>query len=595
MKSFLKMLLAVICGFILMGILSIFLLSGIAGALALSGKDDKPVVPRSAILKIDMSSMIFEEQASSLPQSVSFLKGEKGSVGILDAVMAVNKAADDDAIKLIYLKTDAANASLSHIEELREALSNFRKTGKPIISYMESPSTGSYYLASVADKVLMSSYAGSGPMIFGIGTQMFFLKDILDKFGVNVQLIRHGKYKSAGETFIKNKPSDENLEQTREMINSLWNTCSESIAESRHIDKDKFNRLIDNLSLVSSEDMLKYNLVDQLVTREELKEELSKTELNDKFDKSHLISLSSYIKTLDKTKGESLKNKIAIIYANGEIIDKEDNKQISGNRFARIISEVNADSSIKAVVLRVSSPGGSVLASDKIKTALDELAKDKLLVASYGSYAASGGYWISNNCSKIFSDKTTLTGSIGVFSIVPDLSGTAKDFLHIGVASVGSNKHSNMMSMMRTLDKDEINYMQRSVEDIYSKFVKTVAKGRGLREEYVDSIAQGRVWSGTDALRLGLVDEIGTLETAVKYAASEIGEDTNDISGLNIVSYPEQINEFQALIDLFDKTGIDEDVLAKTPFKSLIYAFKNCYNENTNKVLARMPFEYIIR
>lgn len=594
MKDFVKMTLAVICGLFLMSVISFFMFFGFIGALVSTG-GSKPVLPRSGILKIDMSSILFSEQATKLGDPIAVLQGDNiTNLSLWDAVQAINTAAADPGIKFIYLKSDNPNAALSHIEELRKALENFRKSGKAVISYIESPSTASYYLASVADKVLMASYHGSGSMITGIGTQMFFLKDILEKFGVNVQLIRHGKYKSAGEMFIKNSPSPENLEQTKEMVNSIWESCSEEIAESRGMDKKAFSALIDNLSLVSSEDMLSNNLVDELVTKDQIKEKLGVLSGEAPFKAERLVSLSDYIEA-KLSPNLKAKDKIAILIAEGEIVDREDFKNISGDRFTKLIAKINADSSIKAVVLRVASPGGSVLASDKIKRQLDKLGEDKLLVASFGSFAASGGYWISNNCERIFSDNTTLTGSIGVFSMIPDFSKTAKDILHIGVTSVGSNKHSDMYSFMKPLDTEEKAYMQKSVEDIYENFVSIVSKGRDMRPSYVDSIAQGRVWTGRDALRLGLVDEIGTLEDAVKYAASYINDGDPDLSIWNIMSYPEPKSEFEVLIENFSKIGREEDVLAGTPFKNVVKTFRKWDFEKSGHAFARMPYEYIIK
>lgn len=594
MKDFVKMTLAVICGLFLMSFVSFFMFFGFIGALASSG-GSKPILPRSGILKIDMSAILLSEKATKLGDPMAILQGDNiKNISLWNAVQAINIAAEDPGIKFIYLKSDNPNAGLSHIEELRKAIENFRKSGKAVISYIENPSTASYYLASVADKVLMSSYHGSGSMITGIGTQMFFLKDILDKFGVNVQLIRHGKYKSAGEMFIKNSPSPENLEQTKEMVNSIWETCAEEIAQSRGMDKNVFSALIDNLALVSSEDMLSNNLVDELVTKDQIKEKLGSLSGETPFKAEHLVSLSDYIEA-KVSQNLKTKNKIAILTAEGEIVDREDLQNISGDSFAKLIAKINADSSIKAVVLRVASPGGSVLASDKIKRQLDKLGKDKLLVASFGSFAASGGYWISNNCERIFSDNTTLTGSIGVFSIIPDFSKTAKDILHIGVASVGSNKHSDMYSLVKPLDTEEKAYMQKSVEDIYDNFVKIVSEGRDMRPAYVDSIAQGRVWTGRDALRLGLVDEIGTLEDAVKYAAAYINDGDPDLSTWNIESYPEPKSEFEALIETFSKIGKDEDVLAGTPFKNVVKTFRKWDFEKSGHTFARMPYEYIIK
>lgn len=592
MKQFFKMLLAVICGLLIMSIISLFLFAGFIGALASSG-GSKPVLPRSGILKIDMSRIILKEQ-SSIGDPFSILKSNSiVPVGIWNAVQAINFAAADPGVKFIYLKTDGVNAGIAQLEEFRKALDNFRKSGKVVVAYTENPMTSSYYLASVADKIYMSSYTGSGAMITGVGTQMFFLKDILDKFGVNVQLIRHGKYKSAGEMFIKNAPSPENLEQTQAMINSIWDSIAEEIAEKRGIEKDSFSKMIDNLVLDTPEDMLGQKLVDEIVTKDELKAKLAELEGEDNFKPNRLIRFSDYV-TAKVSPNLKAKKKIAIIFADGEIKEGNDNQNIAGDRFTKIISDVNADSSVKAVVLRVSSPGGSVLASDKIKKQLDKLGKEKLLIASFGNYAASGGYWISNNSAKIYCNKTTLTGSIGVFSMIPDLSGTAKNVFKIGVTSVGSNKHSDMYSMLKPLDKKEKEYIQKGIENVYSCFVENVAEGRDLRPSYVDSIAQGRVWTGAEALKLNLIDEIGTLEDAVHYTAVAL-EGDSDLSKWEIATYPKPLTEFESIMAAFDDMKKDEDVLAGTPFKNIVKTFRNWNFETFERYYARMPYEYIIK
>ena len=253
------------------------------------------------------------------------------------------------------------------------------------------------------------------------------------------------------------------------------------------------------------------------------------------------------------------KQKIAVIYADGEIIDGKGKSDIAGDRFASVIEKIAADSTVKAVVLRVNSPGGSVTASEKIKNELDRLQEAKPLVASYGDYAASGGYWISNRCDKIFSDATTLTGSIGVFGLVPDLSGTAKDIAHVGVESVTSHKHGDMYGLMRPLDAEEYDFMLTGIEAVYDRFTTIVSEGRGIPKETVDEIGQGRVWTGADALNINLVDEIGTLEDAIHYAATAAGEP--DLAKWNIKGYPRPLTPMEQFMDMVGSGSKDEDVL----------------------------------
>jgi len=607
MKGFWKTVLAVIVAFIIYGVIkTIMWVSMIIGLAA--GSDSKTgdvVMPRDAILKIDMSSLVLQEQGGDMVSSLLSGGSMAAPVGIYDAVRALDAAAADPDVRCIYLKTDNASAGMAHLEELRKALQKFHESGKPIISYIESPTTGSYYLASVADKVYMGDIRGGGSMITGVGTQMFFLKDLLDKFGVNVQLIRHGKYKSAGEMYIRSTPSEENKEQYREMISSLWNSLAAPMAESRGKTPEYISSLVDSLALNNASDMLSHGLVDSLVSRDALKDRLKVMAGKSSFKDVRLMPFDKYVSLRIKP-DKKIKQKIAVVYADGQIVEGQPSgfstsPMVSGDTYAEILEDLRDDDDVKAVVLRVASPGGSVTASDKIRRALDALKKEKPVIASYGDYAASGGYWISSSCDKIFSDATTLTGSIGVFSMIPDFSKTASDVAHVGVYSAGSSPHSDMYSLTRPLSESETAYMQKSVEDIYDSFVSLVADGRKLDKAFVDSIAQGRVWSGTDALRLGLVDEIGTLRDAVSYAASFCGDPT--LAHWRVVGYP-SVDPMKSILSM---VGMEEDDYntikaalrgRKTkadPFGYVEAAFKDWDFACSERFYARMPYEIIVK
>ena len=586
MKDFLKMTLAVLAGLFIAGILGFMLFFGFIGTLASLGSST-PAMPRSGVLFMDMSRISIAEQTQET-DPMAMIQGQDISIiGLWDAVKAIEKAASDPAVQCIYLKADGLSAGgIAPVEELRQALGAFRLSGKPVVAYTENPGTGSYYLASVADKIYMGSYKGGSNMMVGVGTQMIFLKDLLDKLGVNVQLIRHGKFKSAGEMYIKSRPSEENLLQTREMVNSMWDGMAESICSSREISREDLDGMIDNLKLNTPEDFLACRLVDELLTKEELKEKLAVLAKESKYEEVKFISLRDYVNINAQTVSKA-RRKIAIIYAEGEIIDGYDKQEVAGDRFAGIISSVRADSTVKAVVLSVASPGGSVAASEKIRTEIDLLRKVKPVIASYGNYAASGGYWISNSCDKIFSDKSTLTGSIGVFSMIPDFSGTAEKVFHVGVTNVGSSRHSDMYSLTRPLDAEETAYMQRSVDDIYEAFLENVSAGRGMDKAEIDEIAQGRVWTGSDALKIGLVDEIGTLADAVRYAAIAAGDAESDLSTWEVAAYPKPMTTLDIILE--NLTG-STDALAGTPFESVGRAFRSWDATSTGKVYARMPY-----
>ena len=585
MKEFLKMTLAAIVGFIIVSIVMAVFSFAIIGSIAALGSS-QPVMPRSAMLKIDMSGMALTENAVPA-DPIAMIQGDNvDRIGIWNAVQAINAAAADPDVKFIYMKPDRVSGGMAEIEEFRKALENFRSSGKAVISYMENPTNAGYYLASVSDKIYMTSSEGGMTMITGLSSQLIFLKDILDKLGVNVQLIRHGKYKSAGEMYIKNSISPENREQNQALVSSIWASWSRDIAAARDITPEQFNALIDGLRLNFPEDYLDNGLVDELMTLEELRDKLCTYSGVENIKDVNVISFQDYV-ALRTVPNLKAKQKIAIVYASGNIVEGDDRTQVSGDRFAAMISEIRNDESVKAVVFRVNSPGGSVLASEKIKNEIDLLKDKKPVVASYGNYAASGGYWISNSCDYIFANASTLTGSIGVFSMIPDFSKTLKDIAHVNVTTINSNSHGDMYTGTRPLSESEKAYMQASVEKIYDKFTATVAAGRGMSVSSVDSIAQGRVWSGCDAMGIGLVDSIGTLEDAVAYAAGMAG--SPDLASWQIAEYPKPLTTLELLLESLGKGSAS--VFAGTPLEGVEKAFSSWNAEDSGKVYARMPYE----
>ena len=595
MKQFIKTVLAVICGLIIFNLILLMFGMAFIGAMAAAGKSSSSL-PKEGVLYMDMSQFSIADQ-ESMPDPLSIIQGgSTTTIGIWKAVQAINAAAKDPGIKFIYMVPDGVSAGNSDIFELRTALENFRKSGKAIVSKMDAPTNGSLFLASVSDKVYLSSYEGATTGFNGISSQIIYYKNLLDRLGVNVQLIRHGKYKSAGEVYIKSEPSPENLEQNQVMINSMWNSFAGVIAESRGISVDRLNQMIDNLELNFPEDFLKAGLVDELMTREQCREKLTDLAMAKKFDDIKFIPFEKYVESKVKDNLKA-KKKVAIIYANGQIVDGTQNREVAGARFAQVISEVRADSTVKAVVFRVNSPGGSVFASEQIKAEIDLTAKVKPVIASYGDYAASGGYWISNNCDKIFSNATTLTGSIGVFSMIPDISGTVKDIAHLNIVKIGSNKHSGMLSLTSPLDPEETEYMQASVERIYDRFVNIVSQGRNLEPAFVDSIAQGRVWTGADALQIGLVDEIGTLEDALNYAINVV-EPGTDLSKWNVAEYPKPQTPMEMMMEMMGNSArAKANVFKGTPLEDAGYSIldlsKSWKDRKSQYMMARIPYEII--
>ena len=390
MKNFMKMTLATLTGLLIFGFVSMLIMIGVFGAIASLG-EKQPVMPAKAVLTIDMSTMMLSEQTKESNPFASLQSGGEmlAPLGIYSAINAVNAAAADPAVKFIYMKPDGMLTGVAHLEELRKALENFRMSGKAVVSYTENPTNGSYYLASVSDKIYMTPYDGGINMFTGLSSQMIFLKDILDRLGVNIQLIRHGKYKSAGEMFVRSSSSKENLEQNEAMIDSMWESWARQIAESRGLTTDALNGILNDLELVLPSDWMEKGLVDELLTREQLQQKLCDLYVTENYKDVKSISIQDYAR-LKTPLNLKAKAKVAVIYAEGNIVDGKDNMQVAGDRFARIISDVRRDTTVKAVVLRVNSPGGSVLAAEKIKAEVDLLQERVPVIASYGDYAADG-------------------------------------------------------------------------------------------------------------------------------------------------------------------------------------------------------------
>jgi protease-4 len=591
MKDFLKMLLASFTATAVYGIIGIMILIGCITGLAGLMEDSLPVMPSKAVLTLDMSTITLSEQTQEV-DLVEILQGVDAPqpLGILDAVGAINAAAFDPAIQYIFLKPDAVTGGIAQIEELRSALISFRNSGKAVVSYIENPTNGGYYLASASDKIYMTPHQGGMNMFNGLSTQMIFLKDALDYLGINIQLIRHGKYKSAGETLVRNSSSKENMQQTEEMVNSMWGSWRNAIAQSRNLNPDDIDRMLNNLELNFPTDFLEKGLVDELLTMDQLQEKLAMLFMTDDYNNVEGIMLQDYA-MLNMAGNPVGSKKIAVIYADGEIVDGDGMEGVASDRFVRILQTVRNDDAVKAVVFRVNSPGGSVMASEKIKAQIDSLVNKVPVIASYGDYAASGGYWISANCDYIYADETTLTGSIGVFSTIPDLKKTVNDKLHVNITSVNSNEHADMYGMMRPLDKQETALMQESVEKIYDRFINIVAEGRMMCLEDVEEIAQGRVWTGAQALKIGLVDAIGTLESAILHAAMMV-DDQNGMDDIQIVEYPRPLTT----MDIFASALTGEELIEiAEPLRGIYSAFRSWNESQSGKFYARIPYAIDIR
>jgi protease-4 len=545
MRQFFKFLFASMLGFVFGSILLIFILVGMISAAVNSFDDEKVTeVKSNSMLYIDFEKPIVDRASKNPFENINFNTFEsEPSAGLNTILENLRKAKEDKNIKGIYMELSTINAGIATVEEIRNALLDFKKSSKPIISYSEVYTQKSYYLASVADKIYMNP---QGAMeLKGLGAEIMFYKGLLDKIEVETQVIRHGRFKSAVEPFILDKMSNDNRLQTRGFMQSIWNFMLNNIATSRKLSFEELNTLANNFSIREPEDAIKYKLIDKLVYKDEVLEELKTlTGVTKKEDSPQLITLSKYSKgpSLEK---KSLKDaQIAIIYASGEIESGEGaSDKIGSETVSKAIREARLNDKIKAIVLRVNSPGGSALASEVIWREAELANKVKPVVVSMGDVAASGGYYISAASRKIFASPNTITGSIGVFGLIFNAQKMLNNKLGITIDTVKTNRLSDFGSMSRPLTAEEKQIFQQGVEKVYDTFTKRVANGRKMEQANVDSIGQGRVWSGVEAKNIGLVDEFGGLNDAIAAAAKMA-----NLSKYRTVELPKQKDPFKEIL-----------------------------------------------
>ncbi len=582
MKNFFKIVAGTFVGSLLAMTIGVFLLIGVISSIATFADKSIPKVPDSAVLSLNFNRPITDLVSDDPFSGISPIDmTPKTSQGLYNLISTINRAAEDPAIKFIYMNVTNLNAGISHIEEIRDALIRFRESGKAIIAYADNYSQTAYYLASAADKIYLNP--GGMSSLTGLSINSIFFKDLLDRMGIEVQLIRHGKFKAAAEQFISNKMSKENREQLESYLNSVWNSWMLDISASREISVEELNRLTDNLLTPTAQSVLDAKLVDGLMYKDEMIKHLVTLFGVTKEEDLKMISSSDYSKARISPNLRE-KNKIAILYAQGDIVMGSSDKNIASDKFIEHISKLRKDSTIKAVILRVNSPGGSAQSSEVIERELKLLMENKPLIVSMGDYAASGGYWISANANKILTNKATLTGSIGVFSMVPNFGKTMEKHLSLNTETVKTNSHSDIMSGYRSLNNTEIAFIQSAIEEIYNEFIELVAKGRDMTPEEVDNIAQGRVWSGIDATNNGLADQIGGLYEALE-AASSMAE----IENYRVVEYPVQKDPFEKLLEMFSQSSIKLGKM-QDPFSLIDYAYTQLRDQSGVSYYARLPF-----
>jgi protease IV len=538
MKNFLVYTLATITGIILTSIIFFFIMIGSLGAIIASS--DKPVMISDNSVLILKAGVPIPDRGNPNPWSgfdllsMSFAP----TPGLNDILSNINKAAKDVNIKGILIENGILAPGWATTDEIRSALKNFKASGKFVIAWSDYVITQQgYYLSTVADKIYLNP---ESIMEFkGLSGEVMFYKKALDKLGVDVQVIRHGKFKGAVEPFILDEMSRENRDQIKDYVGSIWKHVVTEISLARNIPEDKLNKLADELTANNPEDALANGMIDGVIYRDALIDTIKIRSGLSTDKKIELVSMSRYGRLPDPNKMFSAQNKIAVIYAEGNIaMGKGNDANIGGNYYADIIREQRKDTNIKAIVLRVNSPGGNAVASDIMWRELDLAAKVKPVIVSMGNYAASGGYYCSAPATRIYADATTISGSIGVFMMLPNTGKLLKDKLGISTETVNTNSHSDFPSIFRPAGTYEKEILQKGVEQFYATFVSKVAAGRKMDPARVDSIGQGRVWTGARAIEIGLIDEIGGLEDAIKGAAKIAGLEKYSVKELPYLEDP---------------------------------------------------------
>jgi protease-4 len=533
MKNFLIYTLATITGIIIASIL-IFLIMLASLSVMIASGDKSVSISENSVLVLKAGVPVPDRSDPNPFAGLDIINMTLSPApGLNDILQNLEKAASDKKIKGILIENDLLPSGWGTTEEIRNALKKFREqSGKFVISYSDYvlPQEG-YYLSTAADRI----YVNPSSMVDfkGLSGEVMFYKKALEKLGIEMQITRHGKFKGAVEPFMLDKLSDENRAQIRDYVGSIWNHAVKMMSESRSIPEDQLNFLADSLAGFTAYGALDRKLVDGLLFRDELNDTLKALSGLTSDDKISFVSMTKYTKVPNPKKVYSTKTRIAVIYASGSMVmSKGNDNNIGGKRYAELIRKERKDSSVKAIVLRVNSPGGIAMAADEIWREMELAARIKPVVISMGNYAASGGYLISAPATKIYADPTTISGSIGVFGQIPNMEKLMEQKLGITTETVRTNEYSDFPSVFRPLSVYEKEVLQMSVEKTYSDFVGKVSSGRKMTYASVDSIAEGRVWSGISAHKLGLVDEIGGLKDAIIGAAALAGVETYSIREL---------------------------------------------------------------
>lgn len=597
MKSFLKYTLATITGFLIVNILLLFLLIAVFGAIA--SLSDKPVeVKSNSILTIKLDGTIFDRTSDNPLENINFITlSSKKNYGLNKILESIKKAATDSRITGIYLDLTEIQGNfgaLATTQEIREALLRFKESGKFIYSYSNlGYSQKSYYLATVADKIFVNPE--SPLLLTGMSSSISFYKETLAKLGIQPEVVKVGKFKSAVEPFIANEMSEANREQVQKYLNSSWESIIKGIAERRNMTTDSINAIANKFNVYTTQQFKDYGFFDGTFYEDEMLSFLKKENGVDSTTKLNLVGLLEYQKVPVQENIEINKDKIAIVYAQGEI-GMEQTSDAIGPELATTIRKIREDNKIKAVVIRVNSPGGSALTSDIIWREVELTTHVKPVIVSMGNVAASGGYYIACAADTIVADPTTLTGSIGIFGMFFSGEKLIKDKMGIHTNVVKTNEHSDFGGSYplplpisdRPLTDYERNVLQNFVNQGYETFLSRVMAGRHMTRDKLDSIAQGRVWTGADALKLGLVDVLGGLEDAIKIAANKAG-----LEKYNLTEYPVEKNPIEELLNQLTGT------VKIRMMKEEMGAFYETWSKIKNMVqikglVARIPYDIVL-
>jgi len=587
MKQFLKFTLATIVGIIISSILLVLISFAVIGAIAGASESATMLKPNSVYELTLEGNLIDRSQDDPFKGAFSQALGKasENSIGLDDVLSNIDKAKKDENIVGIYLKGGSLSGGIASIKEIRNALIDFKKSGKFVVAYADNYSQRMYYLASVADKILLNP---QGMLeLKGLSAQTMFFKKTLDKLGIEMQIVKVGTFKSAVEPLVNTKMSDANRLQVTVFMTSIWNTILKEVSVSRKIPFEKLNVYADEMLMFQPTEKAKqYALVDSLVYIDQVDSILKKSAKTlKKGDNLVFVKHSAMTKVASTEKYD--KNKVAVIYAIGEITDME-GEGIVAKDMVKTINDVAKDEQVKAVVFRISSPGGSAFASEQICHAITMLKAKKPVIVSMGDYAASGGYYIAAMADKIVAQPNTITGSIGIFGVIPNISGL-NEKLGITWDGIKTNKMSDAITVNRAFTPEERSLMQNYVNRGYELFVKRCADGRKMKTDQIKAIAEGRVWTGEDALKIGLVDKIGGLNDALKLAVAKA-----KLTTYNISEYPEKEDFATKFMKNFSKDI--ETRFLKAQLGDQYHAFQQIKNlDKINGIQARMSYDLIIQ